>query len=123
MRTNTEELKRQLLEKQEDLLGVISRLEEEARNSRSAEVEDPIDQVISSEGKAAGFQESTLAAATLAQVREALRRMEEGTYGTCLDCGKPIEPARLNAIPWTPHCLADQEKHDESAVASGSSTL
>lgn len=118
-----EELKRQLLAKQEELLSDISRFEAEARDSRSAEVEDPIDQVISAEGKAAGFQESTLAAATLAQVREALRRIEDGTYGTCLDCGKPIEPARLRAIPWASYCLADQERHDQATSPERSSTL
>ena len=93
----------------------ISRFESEARQARSSEVEDPIDQVTSSELKAAGFQESTLAAKTLSAVRLALQRIEDGTYGTCLDCGRSIEPARLEAVPWAAYCLADQEKHDKAA--------
>ena len=51
---------------------------------------------------------------TLVQVEDALRRIEEGSYGKCVICGKPIEPARLEAIPWTPYCLADQQKLEKA---------
>ena len=111
-----ERFRQRLLNKQQELIDEISRFESNAREARSAEVEDPIDVVTSSEIKAAAFQESTIAAQMLAQVRTALRRMEEGTYGTCLDCGRPIEPLRLEAVPWALYCLADQEKHDREAA-------
>ena len=111
---NTEHFKKRLLAREQELVEQISRFEEEARESRSAEVEDPIDQVTSAEGKAAAFQESTLAAQTLNEVRAALQRIDDGTYGRCIDCDKNIEPARLEAVPWTPYCLADQEKHDQA---------
>lgn len=123
MLQDVDHFRRQLLSKQEQLAADISRMENEARESRSAEVEDPIDQVTSDEIKATGFQVSTVAAATLKEVREALRRIDEGTYGICLDCDRPIEPARLQAVPWTPYCLADQEKHDRAAAADIASTL
>lgn len=112
---NSEQLHQLLLAKEQELVEEISRFRNDARESRSAEVEDPIDQVTSSETKAAAFQESSLAAETLKQVRAALDRMRDGTYGKCLDCGRPIEAARLDAVPWTPYCLADQEKHDKAA--------
>jgi RNA polymerase-binding protein DksA len=41
----------------------------------------------------------------LYQVERALFRMEEGTYGSCRQCGKKIDPARLKAIPYTRYCL------------------
>ncbi len=110
-----EHFKQRLLAREQELIEEISRFAGEARESRSAEVEDPIDQVTSSESKAAAFQESTLAAQTLNQVRAALQRIGDGTYGTCVECGRAIEPARLDAIPWTPYCLADQEKQDRAA--------
>ena len=115
---NTQNFKQRLLAREQELVEDIARFDNEARESRTAEVEDPIDQVISSESKAASFQESTWAAETLKQVRDALRRVDEGTYGKCIDCGLPIEPARLEAVPWTPYCLADQEKHDK-AISAG----
>lgn len=42
---------------------------------------------------------------TLEQVELALERIEEGVYGACLECGKPIPKLRLNAIPYTPYCV------------------
>lgn len=112
---NIERFKQLLLAKERELQDEISRFANEARDSRSADVEDPIDQVTSAEGKAAAFQESTLAAETLSQVRAALERIDQGTYGICIDCDRPINPARLEAVPWTPYCLDDQKKHDEAA--------
>jgi DnaK suppressor protein len=46
----------------------------------------------------------------LTAIEEALARIEKGTYGNCRDCGEPIAPARLNAIPWTRVCITCKEK-------------
>ena len=48
----------------------------------------------------------------LQAIEEALYRMEKGTYGTCRDCGEPIAPARLEAIPWTRVCIACKQKQN-----------
>ncbi len=41
----------------------------------------------------------------LADVDEALARMDAGSYGVCADCGKPIPEARLEARPWAVRCV------------------
>jgi DnaK suppressor protein len=41
----------------------------------------------------------------LAQVEDALRRLDEGTFGACIRCGRPIAVERLEAIPWAAHCI------------------
>ncbi len=46
----------------------------------------------------------------LQAIEEALVRIDKGTYGVCRDCGEPIAPARLNAIPWTRVCITCKEK-------------
>ena len=46
----------------------------------------------------------------LQAIEEALVRMEKGTYGICRDCGEPIAPARLEAIPWTRVCISCKQK-------------
>ena len=46
----------------------------------------------------------------LQAIDEALRRIDQGTFGVCRDCGEPIAEARLNAIPWTRVCIACKEK-------------
>jgi DnaK suppressor protein len=47
---------------------------------------------------------------TLAEIDAALQRIEDGTYGICEGCGKPIGAERLNAIPWTRLCIDDQRR-------------
>jgi RNA polymerase-binding protein DksA len=47
---------------------------------------------------------------TLAEIDAALQRIEDGTYGICEVCGKPIGADRLNAIPWTRLCIDDQRR-------------
>ena len=46
--------------------------------------------------------------AELGDVEHALRRLEDGTYGTCEACGKPIGDERLEALPAARFCLEDQ---------------
>jgi RNA polymerase-binding protein DksA len=41
----------------------------------------------------------------LGSIDEALRRIESGTYGTCVRCGKPISEERLEAIPYATRCI------------------
>lgn len=106
-----------LINKQQELRQQIATLENEVRESNQAEVEDSIDAVISTEAKAGALEVSTRDRQTLKEIDDALARLDEGTYGKCVDCGKPIEQARLAAVPWTRYCLADQEKHDRAQAA------
>src|SRR5438552_18237038 len=48
----------------------------------------------------------------LQAIEEALYRMERGVYGICRDCGEPIAPARLEAIPWTRVCISCKQKQN-----------
>jgi RNA polymerase-binding protein DksA len=41
----------------------------------------------------------------LEAIDAALARLDAGTYGTCVRCGKPIAPGRLEALPWAAHCI------------------
>ena len=45
----------------------------------------------------------------LRMVRAALDRLEDGQYGICAECGEPIPPKRLQAIPWAQYCVTCQE--------------
>jgi YteA family regulatory protein len=56
--------------------------------------------------------------AELEDVERAFRRLEGGTYGICDACGKPIEEARLEAIPTARFCLADQARAEREAAAT-----
>ena len=41
----------------------------------------------------------------LAEIGAALKRIEEGTYGTCTNCDRPIAVERLEALPWATLCI------------------
>ncbi len=46
----------------------------------------------------------------LAEVQQALVRIDNGTYGICSNCGQPIPEKRLEAIPWATLCVACESK-------------
>jgi DnaK suppressor protein len=45
-------------------------------------------------------------------VDAALVRLDDGSFGACLRCGRPIAPARLDALPWAAHCIECQTAID-----------
>lgn len=50
----------------------------------------------------------------LRNVRAALRRIDDGSFGTCAHCEEDISPKRLNAVPWTSLCIQCQEQVDRN---------
>ena len=55
----------------------------------------------------------------LGDVEHAIRRLDEGTYGTCEACGKPIPDERLEAMPATRLCLEHQAEAEREVRVSG----
>ncbi|MBC7385552.1 MAG: TraR/DksA C4-type zinc finger protein [Cryobacterium sp.] len=55
----------------------------------------------------------------LVKIDEALSRIEEGSFGVCLECEEPIEPRRLEARPVSTLCIAckEAEEHKEKVYA------
>ena len=51
--------------------------------------------------------------ALLTEVEQALERIEQGTYGKCVDCGQPIPERRLEAIPWAARDVKCEEKLEQ----------
>jgi RNA polymerase-binding protein DksA len=48
----------------------------------------------------------------LVQIKAALRRMDDGTFGTCVACGESISPERLEARPYSSECIGCASSHD-----------
>ena len=46
----------------------------------------------------------------LRAIEDALGRVEDGSYGICVECEEEISPARLKAVPWTKVCISCKEK-------------
>ena len=106
-----------LLAKQRECQTELAALEGETRDAGEREVRDITDDATVEQSTSQAVEESEIVAATLRQVVDALRRLEEGTFGKCMDCERPIEAVRLNAVPWAAYCLEDQEIRDQAAPA------
>jgi DnaK suppressor protein len=112
-----------------DLAGVKQRLEQErghqlalAGRLRQAEA-DPVesgelskvDQHPAELGSETFERELELTTLTIVEgelkdIDDALRRLDRGSYGICEECGKQIDEARLEAVPWAHYCVVDQAR-------------
>jgi RNA polymerase-binding transcription factor len=100
--------KQRLLDLEATLSNHALREEVQAREQTIDSAADAGDASVADESASEDFTEAELDATILQQIRDALHRIEDGTYGRCLVDGGPIEPARLDAVPWAPYCIKHQ---------------
>jgi DnaK suppressor protein len=98
-----------LLERRNQLLNMVERTEDYGREADRDVSQDPADKASNSYTKELLFSQSTTERNMLKLIEEALVRINDGSYGECANCGEDIQPKRLDAIPWTPHCIRCQE--------------
>jgi DnaK suppressor protein len=109
---NVEHYRRRLLEIERELLERLGREVETARDA-SDDQADAGDLALVDELKDEYFALADTDSAILKQVRAALARIDEGTFGQCVVDGGAIEPQRLEAVPWTPYCLEHQQQLEQ----------
>jgi DnaK suppressor protein len=100
---------RRLLESRRAELSLVVRTRDDIAIQKTP---DAID-----EGQFAGERELAIAklnreSALLRDVQDALARLADGSYGTCLQCDREIAPKRLDAVPWAGYCVHCQEAAD-----------
>jgi DnaK suppressor protein len=106
---NLEQYKQDLLERQQALSARLGRTVASARETIDEPAGDIGDASVADELKDEQFTGAETDSATLDLIRDALNRIEAGTYGACLIDGEPIEEKRLQAMPWAPYCIKHQE--------------
>ena len=74
---------------------------------------DMVDRAVSTYARELNFSQSENDAQLLQMANAALQRIDDGTYGECLNCGKEIGLKRLEAVPWTHLCIDCQSKAEE----------
>ncbi|MBS1876021.1 MAG: TraR/DksA family transcriptional regulator [Acidobacteria bacterium] len=92
-------------------------LEQVIRNREAITIEkspDALDEVQHAAERELAIRNLDRESNLLRNVRAALRRMDDGSYGVCLHCEEDISPKRLNAVPWTPYCIQCQEQADRN---------
>lgn len=73
------------------------------------EMPDPVDLAAQAFSKNVILALSENETRQLAMIDDALRRIEDGEYGECLNCGNEINEKRLNAVPWARYDIPCQE--------------
>jgi DnaK suppressor protein len=110
----TEVLRQMLLERRQEVMKEVEDLLAQRRSALAEQREDSVpDAGDMAVQDANGDQQISLMEIrnrTREQIDEALRRLDEGTYGICDDCGREISEARLKAIPFARRCKDCQEK-------------
>jgi RNA polymerase-binding protein DksA len=86
----------------EQLTKRVERLEEDLRQPLDP---DFAEQATGMEANEANEALEGASWAEIAQIRAALARIEEGSYGICVSCGEDIAPARLEALPFAQQCI------------------
>ena len=97
--------KQRLLDLEKTLSVRIGQDADQGRGEFIDSAHDVGDASVADEVSSEQFTEAEHDANVLQQVRDALRRIADGTFGTCIVDGGPIEEQRLEAVPWTPYCL------------------
>ena len=98
------------------VLGMVERTEDYGREADRDVSQDPADKASNSYTKELLFSQSTSERNTLKLIEEALERVEDGSYGECLNCGEEILQKRLDAIPWTAYCRRCQELQEQGLL-------
>jgi len=112
--------KKRLEARQQELRRMVSRTEQDGRTVDEDSAQDIADRAASSYTKEFLFHQSNNDRQLLQMVENALSRIREGTFGECISCGKEINPKRLEAVPWTRHCIECQEKLEQGRLEEAS---
>jgi DnaK suppressor protein len=113
---NVQRLEEKLRQQQALLERSMLTAVEQGRQTGADETQDIADQAVSSYQKELLFTQGTNGHTQLSLVRLALERIDEGSYGECLQCGSTIGEKRLDALPWTPYCINCQEKIENGEI-------
>jgi DnaK suppressor protein len=113
--------KKRLETRQQELRRTVTRTQADGRTAdEDTAAADIADRAASSYNKEFLFSQSNNERQLLQMVDGALARIREGSFGECISCGKEINAKRLEAVPWTRHCIECQEKLEKGQLEEAS---
>jgi len=108
--------RKRLLEKQDELLRLVSQSDRDGRQADEEGTQDIADKAANAYTKEFLFHQSHDNRQILQLVNEALERIKSGSYGLCVACVQEVQTKRLEAVPWARHCIECQEKQDQGLL-------
>lgn len=107
-----EEMKPVLEEMRADLIAKVDKLKDTLALDGTGYTNHQADDATQAFDQAKDLALRTSSQKRLRLVKDALAKFENGTYGKCERCGREIDLARIEAIPYTPYCLHCAEARD-----------
>lgn len=102
---NTEDIRHQLLELRDDYSKRIAAIDADVHHKSEPVEKDFAEQATQRENDDVLLSLGIDARQAVIQINSALLRIENGSYGKCLACGKQISDSRLNALPFAEYCI------------------
>ncbi len=115
-----EVFKKRLEDRQREIRHTMNRAAQDGRDADLESAQDIADRAANSYNKEFLFSQSNNERQLLQMVDGALDRIREGTFGECISCGAEINAKRLEAVPWTRHCIECQEKLEKGMLEHSS---
>jgi DnaK suppressor protein len=109
-----------LTRRRHQILEFLKRLDNETQELKTDSVQDIGDRSVLSMSKESLFERTSQQRIVLHMVEAALARISDGSFGVCVSCGDDISGRRLEALPWTQHCLRCQEALEDEERRSSS---
>jgi DnaK suppressor protein len=104
-----EKYRKLLQDKKTALLAELAKTRHAEEETTEESTQDIADKAVSSYTREFLYSLNDAERSTVQQIDQALGRIEDGTYGLCLNCGTPMNEKRLSAIHWSRHCVECQE--------------
>ena len=105
-----------LLERRESLFRQVTEAELSSRERDAEATQDPADMAANAYTKELLISMSANDRRLLELIDEALKRVEAGDYGECINCGEPVQEKRLDAVPWARYCLRCQDLQERGLL-------
>jgi DnaK suppressor protein len=112
----SEVFRKRLVTKQEELLRLVTKTEQDGREADEEATQDVADKAANSYTKEFLFHQSDDSRRMLQLVNEALERIRASSFGLCVACQQEVQPKRLEAVPWARHCIECQEKQEQGLL-------
>jgi DnaK suppressor protein len=112
-----EELRERLVQQRQEILDMYKQDVRAGQESADDPTEDIVDRANNAYNRELMFSLSDGERVLLLQIEEALKRMDDKTYGRCVNCAQRISMQRLQAIPWARFCIDCQEMAEKGMLS------
>ena len=109
IKKDIEKYRRLLEDKKASLSSDLAKTRSAEEETGDEPTQDIADKAVSSYTREFLYSLTDGERSTLLQIDDAIGRIDDASYGLCINCGQPMAEKRLTAVPWAPYCVDCQE--------------